>query len=293
MHSHRKKLIFFVILVAFLMAASVHLWAVSLSPEVVEQLRSEGRLQQWIDRARAAREQGVWQPNPNPPVLRSSKGSLAPQIDTVRAIVILVDFDDNVSTRSAWEFDQLLFSKGFVIPTGSMRDFYWENSYQTFEFLGDVAGWYRMPQDYTYYTFGANGFGPYPNNAQKLVEDAVDAADPDVDFSLYASGSYVDALFVVHAGPGAEATGNDWHIWSHRSSINPRYKDGVWISDYSMEPEVRGSALVDMGVFSHEFGHMLGLPDLYDGDYTSEGLGSWTLMAGGSWNNNGHTPAHF
>ncbi|UCB53547.1 MAG: M6 family metalloprotease domain-containing protein [Candidatus Zixiibacteriota bacterium] len=296
MHSHRKKLVFFVFIIASLMFTSANLWAVSLSPEVVERLRNEGRLQQWIDRAHAAREQGVWQPNPNPPALRSMKGALMPQVDTVRAIVLLVDFDDNVSTRTPPEFEQLLFSKGFIVPTGSMRDFYWENSYQTFEFLGDVAGWYRMPQDYTYYTDGQNGFGSYPNNAKKLVEDAVDAADPDVDYSLYDSdgNNYVDALFVVHAGPGAEATGNDWHIWSHRSSINPRYRDGVWIEDYSMEPEVRGGgALVDMGVFSHEFGHMLGLPDLYDGDYTSEGLGEWTLMAGGSWNNNGHTPAHF
>ncbi|MGB7061880.1 MAG: immune inhibitor A domain-containing protein, partial [Candidatus Zixiibacteriota bacterium] len=225
MHSHLKKLILFVFIVVFLMTFSAHLRAVSLSPEVVEQLRNEGRLQQWIDRANAAREQGVWQPNPNPPALRSLKGALAPQVDTVRAIVLLVDFDDNVGTHTTAEFEQLLFSKGFIVPTGSMRDFYWENSYQTFEFLGDAVGWYRMPEDYTYYTDGQNGFGDYPNNAQKLVEDAVDAADPDVDFADYDSdgNGYVDALFVVHAGPGAEATGNDWHIWSHRSSINPRY----------------------------------------------------------------------
>ena len=182
MHSHRKKLIFFVILFAFLMSTSVPLWGVSLSPEVVERLRSEGRLEQWIDRARAAREQGVWQPNPNPPALRSLKGSLAPQVDTVRAIVLLVDFDDNVGTHSTAEFEQLLFSKGFIVSTGSMRDFYWENYYQTFQFLGDAVGWYRMPEDYTYYTNGQNGFGPYPNNAARLVEDAIDAANPDVAF---------------------------------------------------------------------------------------------------------------
>lgn len=61
-----------------------------------------------------------------------------------------------------------------------------------------------------------------------------------------------------------------------------------------MEPERRsGSSLVDIGVFCHEFGHVLGMPDFYDYDYSSEGLGQWSLMASGSWNNNGKTPSHF
>jgi len=292
---HRRA-VFFILLLAMFSATYVDLRAVSLSPELVEKLRREGKLDEWIQRSKLAREKGVWQPNPIPPL---RKGGRTGQVDTVRAIVILVDFNDNQSGHNPGEFDTLLFTKGFVVPTGSMRDFYWENSYQTFELIGDVVGWYRMPQDYTYYTctFGENGFGPYPYNAQKLVEDAVLAADPDVDFSQYDGdgNGFVDGLFVVHAGPGAEETGNICHIWSHRWVTNGYvYVDGVKVYDYSMEPEIRaGGALVDMGVFSHEFGHVLGLPDLYDGDYTSSGLGDWSLMAGGSWNNNGHTPAHF
>ncbi len=40
------------------------------------------------------------------------------------------------------------------------------------------------------------------------------------------------------------------------------------------------------GVYVHEFGHAFGLPDLYDVDYSSKGVGHWSLMSGGSWNGN-------
>ncbi|MFQ6032875.1 MAG: M6 family metalloprotease domain-containing protein, partial [Candidatus Zixiibacteriota bacterium] len=179
-----------------------------------------------------------------------------------------------------------------------MRDFYWENSYQTFEVIGDAYGWYRMPQDYIYYTCMFTycyGQGGYPYNAQKLVEDAINAADPDVNFANYDhdGNGWVDALFVVHAGPGAEATGNCCDIWSMKWQTSYTVcKDGVCMSTFAMEPETRGGGLVDIGVFCHEFGHVLGLPDLYDTDYSSEGLGDWSLMAGGSWNGGGATPAH-
>jgi len=47
------------------------------------------------------------------------------------------------------------------------------------------------------------------------------------------------------------------------------------------------------GVYCHELGHVFGLPDLYDTDYSSYGVGEWSLMAGGSWNGSlGNSPAH-
>ena len=56
----------------------------------------------------------------------------------------------------------------------------------------------------------------------------------------------------------------------------------MWIGDYTTEPENGG-----LGVFSHEFGHDLGLPDLYDTAGGDNGTAFWTLMSGGSWLNHG------
>jgi immune inhibitor A len=182
----------------------------------------------------------------------------------------------------------MLFSRGSY-PTGSLSDYYYEASYKQLKIAGDVSGWYRAPEPYSYYVGTKYGFGGYPRNAYKLVEDVVDLASGDVNFAKYDTDGdgEVDALFVVHAGRGAEATGNVTDIWSHMSSITPRKKNGVAVSRYSMEPEDG-----KIGVFCHELGHVLGLPDLYDYDMDSAGTGWWDLMAGGSWNNNGLTPAH-
>jgi len=67
-----------------------------------------------------------------------------------------------------------------------------------------------LPETYAYYVDGQKGFGSWPQNAQKMVYDAVLMADPDVDYSLYdetgPSGvpdGQMDGLFVVHAGTGS------------------------------------------------------------------------------------------
>ena len=217
---------------------------------------------------------------------------------TQRALVLLVDFSDKISITSSSYFDTLVFSS--TPGDKSVRNYYKEISYNTVDIvtvdLPSSLGWTRMPQAYSYYANGENGFGAYPRNAQKLVEDAVDAANPTVDFSQYDNDGdgRVDILFVVHAGTGAELTGNVNDIWSHAWSITARSVDGVTVSRYSMEPEFWFAA-GDMtrGVFAHELGHVFGLPDLYDYGYDSRGLGSWSLMAGGSWGGwYGDSPAH-
>jgi immune inhibitor A len=170
-----------------------------------------------------------------------------------------------------------------------MRDYFKECSYGTLNIEGEVLGWYRMPQPYSYYVDNQNGFGTYPKNVQKLIEDAVDTANADVNYANYDSDGdgYVDALFVVHAGVGAETTGRSDQIWSHRWAISDRVLDGVKIRDYTCEAEDG-----KIGLFCHELTHVFGIPDLYDTDYTSRGIGRWCLMAAGSWNGGGATPSH-
>ena len=276
--------------------------AMPLRPDIVEKLASEGRLEQekaFMEEAYSRGVNNFEESSVRLPI--PGQGNML-MVTTRQAIVIIVDFDDNVAdtnTYPASHYQDLLFSVG-TYPTGSMRDYYIENSYGTFDVIGEISGWHRMPRDYSYYVDGQRGFGYYPRNAQKLTEDAVAAADPYVDFSQYDNDGpdgfpdsgdddgYVDALFVVHAGPGYETTGDPNDIHSHAwVTSSPVPVDGVYVYRYSMEPEDG-----KIGVFAHEFGHVLGLPDLYDYGYDSRGAGYWSLMAAGSWGGSGTKPVH-
>jgi immune inhibitor A len=222
-----------------------------------------------------------------------------PTTGKLRCLVLLVDFTDNKGKRDHVEFEQMLFSQGNY-PTGSMYDFYKENSYEQLDLEGEVVGWLRLPRPYAEYVNGNNGGGSYPDNAQKMVEDALPLAVKELkkngktfkDFDGDKDG-FLDGLFIIHAGGGAEAdpdaASRAKKIWSHQWNLPKSFEnDNIKAYAYCTEPEDG-----KVGVFCHEFGHMLGLPDLYDTTNKTEGVGVWCVMGAGSWNNGGLTPGHF
>ncbi|NIM49091.1 MAG: hypothetical protein GTO22_07500, partial [Gemmatimonadales bacterium] len=157
----------------------------------------------------------------------------APVTGTRPALVLLVEYSDlthnGASTSSL--YDNLLFSVGTYASPGSLRDFYREASYNTFDVSPSLVDsqWRQVANAHNYYadadgtpgTADDYGYGSYPQNAQGLVVDAVTLADPHIDFSSYATGGQVQGLFVIHAGRGAETdpSREDW-IWSHQWALN-------------------------------------------------------------------------
>jgi M6 family metalloprotease-like protein len=278
----------------------------AMDPGLARSLAAKGALQGVQRQLLAARDRGFFDTSPAPPpLLAALPGATLRKQSTWRALVLLVDFFDAPATGrfSQSDYNRLLFSTG-IVSTGSLTEFYLENSYGRLQIIGDVVGWLRMPHPRSWYcntdglpgTADDYGLGPLPHNAQALAIDAIAAADASVDFQNYRNGrSRVDGVFVVHAGAGAEQSGSPNDLWSHQYSANTTTADGVEVGSYTMEPEYRaGQALTDIGVFCHEFGHALGgMPDLYDLDGSSGGIGNWSLMSTGVWNDGGHTPAHF
>ncbi len=216
-----------------------------------------------------------------------------------RVLAVLVQFSDHLSTVAATYFDSLVFSASGT----SVRNYFSEISYVQIDLvtvnLPSSLGWRMAPQTYAYYVNGQNGTGNYPNNTQKLTEDIVDQIDGLVNFSQYDNDAngFVDCLLLIHSGSGAELSGSNDDIWSHKWSIAPRLKDGVYISSFTVQPEYWvGPGDMTIGVYAHELCHGFGLPDLYDTDGSSNGVGKWCIMSYGSWNGpsypGGSSPAH-
>jgi M6 family metalloprotease-like protein len=285
---------------------------VSLRPEAGEALKAQGRkfkypFPNYVNQGRKF----------------SPGGEVIPPLKTAQeqyVLVLFVSFSTPPPGGPAvrynlQQYDDLLFGTtydppeyaGLTYPSDrTLRNYYTKNSYGQVEILTlnlpSQMGWANVNKPYTDYCNGDNGFGWYPNNVQGLVIDAIKAVDDDVDFSKYAVNGEVPNLFVVFAGTGAEWTGDPSLIWSHSwdlssyTGLNGYWADGVKINNYAMMPEIGGD-MTDflgggvigpfpptVGVFAHEYAHVLGLPDQYDYGYESQGTGRFSLMAGGSWN---------
>lgn len=233
-------------------------------------------------------------------MVENQKSQKAEAITTgkVKLLLILMSFSDQAFTKTAAEvralFNQVNYRVGGA--TGSVRDYYRENSYGKLDLEFDVVGPYTTTRNTSYYGNTSNGY-------QNFVREAVNAAAADVDYSDYDNNhdGDLDGFHILFAGYGEESTGNAAQIWSHKSVVYPAIThNSTRITTYSCSPELRGSYgsnLTNIGVVCHELGHVFGAPDYYDTDYSSSGgdfpgTGEWDMMASGCWNDNGRTPSH-
>jgi immune inhibitor A len=220
-------------------------------------------------------------------------------------------------------YNRLLFSDDPNDGIISMREFYRINSHGRLILSGRVTPeWLTMPHSYAFYTNGQSGldFGSYPRSAQKLAEDAMATAygafennlsffDNDGPDGVPSSGDddgYIDATIVIHPGQGAEVSPigqEDNLLWSHEAGVSiyqdcpppssPNCLPGMDLGGkrgflYTMNGEYNYAPGDNAnGTYLHEFGHTLGLADLYEfsacGNAIGNGLGVFSLMSLGNY----------
>ena len=207
-------------------------------------------------------------------------------------------------------------------PTGTMTEFWLENSYGQLKVDVDVFGpytSYRSTLDRCYYggieqpedplddldpvdsALGVGGGGVFG-----MALESVPQADLDINWADYDSDNdgYVDFTGFIHSGPDMAATGDPCQTWSHAGSMSdltslPFELAGVdapaKIGIPTLDVNTAGMPVqvdriftmpeinADIGVAVHEMMHALGEPDYYDTSYSSMGTGDWDIMAGGSW----------
>jgi M6 family metalloprotease-like protein len=213
---------------------------------------------------------------------KHSETSYSQPILGAQALIVLpVKFSDKPQTKTIDYINKMVFSK--------MNEYFLEVSYGRMWFVGSILPkWYQLPHQMSYY--GAPGVGFHDKGWDQLIQDSMKMADNDVDYRRY---NYV---MIVHSGADEAAmllSGSD-NIWSfsYLGSMDVKTDDG-WVR-LSM---CAVSEFDTLGVFAHETGHMLGLPDLYDYNKKETFVGGWDLMAEGANNGPlfgllGSSPAH-
>lgn len=231
-----------------------------------------------------------------------------------RGLVILVEWNDLSFTRSDANafFSSMINDEGYggyytqgttpqwVSCTGSVRDYFNDNSMGLFQPTFDVVGPVRIDRSHTYPQKTLNG--------AQCAYEALLAANSKVNFADYDGDGdgIVDMFYVIYAGYGSNVSGNsEAYIWPYASSMSyfDITLDGVGMGRYACSTEICASeiygqkTLDGIGTICHEFSHVLGLPDLYDTDYEKNGQsndpGVWSVMAGGGYLDNSRTPAGY
>ncbi|MBO4371176.1 MAG: M6 family metalloprotease domain-containing protein, partial [Paludibacteraceae bacterium] len=207
-------------------------------------------------------------------------------------IIILVGFTDKPFVTSQQEFYNL-HNQANLNNIGSTRDFYMQSSWNQFQPTFDV--WGPVTVDMTS-AQAKDNTGEMIKRACRLV-DGLGANFADYDHD---NDGTVDNVYCIFAGYDRAQGGGDDCIWSHASGVGGLTLDGKNIGGYGCSSELKGNSgtnHVNIGTFTHEFGHVIGLPDHYDTDGQNNGgghsPGGWSTMAGGCYNNDSKSPPRF
>jgi M6 family metalloprotease-like protein len=248
-------------------------------------------------------------------LMRSNRDQLMAPAKTdyqhFRGLVVLIEYTDRSFTYGNDYFDDMMnqenytgyySSEGYFVPcTGSARDYYFDNSMGVFDPQFDVIG----PVQVDYASTTPQG----TSNCEDIFVSAIDQIDSSVDFSQYDGDGdgVVDMIYFIVAGYTANFSGNNsGYLWPHQYYMyyyTSSLYDGVYLGRYSCSGEIYGWEYYGytdpdgIGTIVHEFSHALGLMDLYDTDYGTNGAandpGDWDVMSGGSYLNDSRTPAGF
>jgi M6 family metalloprotease-like protein len=228
---------------------------------------------------------------------------------TMKALVILVNFTDKqfVVSNPQQAFYDLLNQQNYSANggTGSAREYFIDNSNGSFSPQFDVFGPFDLSHNMAYYGTDASGIEGNDIRPDAMVREACNLAyaSGQVDFTQYDydHNGIVDQVFIYYAGNN-QAEGADANtIWPHRSWLYNCTVGSMRIQDYACASELRSANgttpnyMCGIGTFVHEFGHILGLPDIYDVEYGSNTHTpeNWDIMDTGCYLNNGKTPAGY
>lgn len=226
--------------------------------------------------------------------------SQVPNTGKARIPVLLVQYKDykfkDADPKSTFES---FFSSG----SSSAYQYFSDQSNGDYDPSFDVYGPVTLSGNRVVY--GGNDAYGNDRGVGNMVGEACQALDSQIDFSKYDNDGdgECDVVIVLYAGDGEASSYEEDcadSVWPCQWQLDDSEfgkaltQDGTTINKFAVFNELHGSDLTKIdgvGTFCHEFSHCLGLPDFYDTNYGAHfGMGPWSLMDSGCYNNDGYTP---
>ena len=224
----------------------------------------------------------------------------------VKGLIIMAEFQDKKFKVSQSTINDMMNKEGYTDKYGSIgsaRDYFIAQSYGQFQPNFDVVGPITLSQNLKYYG-GNDEIYDQDIRPDVMVSEACELASEQglVDMSDYDlnGDGWVDLVYVVYAGYSESVSGvADEAIWPHAWYIYQGAQrvveiDGVKLDAYACSSELYGSygnKPDGIGTFCHEYSHTLGLPDMYDIDYSGgDGMQLWSIMDEGCNTGSGYVP---
>lgn len=252
----------------------------------------------------------VYQKREASPLREHAARDKFPTKGSPKGLILLVEYSDlkfkvkDPQKRITAQMNEKGYKEGGA--TGSARDYFSDQSHGQFTPIFDVTEPITVSRPMAYY--GQRSLTGHDAKAAELIKEACELLTKrgGMDFSEYDNDKdgIIDLVFVIYAGYNEAQGGPSAAIWAHAWTMTEAGYKGVKLGDLAVEryactSELRGAVgrnLDGIGTFCHEFTHCFGLPDFYDtaavfmGNY---GVGTWSLMDRGSYNNNANTPAGY
>ena len=224
--------------------------------------------------------------------------------------IILVEFKDKKFNNTRQDIINAMLT-----GNKSVGQYFSDQSNGVYQPDFDVYGIYTLSQNREYY--GGHSGNDNDKGLGYMVTEACQLAAADgVSFRPYDTNgdNYCDVVIVIYAGVGEAQS-----YWNHPEAIWPcnwylssasYYGQGgngafcpnsgdPYVDMFAVFNELHGSnddatTIDGIGTFAHEFSHCLGLPDFYDtGNGGHYGMGYWSLMCSGCYNDDTYTPVGY